>query len=76
MSVVAMKPAEYFSATNKVVHQIKKYIRSGRAMRLNALIGDYDMDEVILDLGYEVNVLTKQTGNLWENPSWDIPQFS
>jgi len=32
-------------------------------MRLSAQIGDYDMDEVVLDLGSKVNVLTKQT---WE----------
>ena len=32
-------------------------------MRLNAQIGEYDMIDVILDLGSEVNVLTKQT---WE----------
>ena len=48
---------------NRVVHHIKKYIRTKKEMRLNPLIGDYDMDEVILDLGSEVNVLTKQT---WE----------
>ena len=59
MSVVAAKPVEYFSNTNKVVHQIKKYIRTGRVMILNAQIGNYDLDEVILDLGFEVNVLTK-----------------
>lgn len=50
-------------AANKDVHHIKKYIRIGREMRLSEQIGDYDMDEVILDLGSEVNVLTKQT---WE----------
>ena len=32
-------------------------------MRLNAQIGAYDMTDVILDLGSDVNVLTKQT---WE----------
>ena len=32
-------------------------------MRLHAQIGDYDMTGIILDLGSEVNVLTKQT---WE----------
>ena len=32
-------------------------------MRLNAQIGEYDMTDVILDLGSKVNVLTKQT---WE----------
>ena len=30
-------------------------------MRLNVQNRDYEMDEVILDLGSEVNVLTKQT---------------
>ena len=33
-------------------------------MRLTAQIGEFEMDEVILDLGSEVNVLTKQT---WEH---------
>ena len=37
-------------------------------MRLNAQIGDYNMDEVILDLGSEVNVLTKQTWELMGKP--------
>ena len=32
-------------------------------MMLNTQIGEYDMTDVILDLGSEVNVLTKQT---WE----------
>ena len=32
-------------------------------MRLNAMIGSCEMDEVVLDLGFEVNVMTKQT---WE----------
>ena len=57
MSIVTAKLAKYFSNTNKAVHK-KKYIRTGREMRLNAQIGDYHMDEVILDLGSEVNVLT------------------
>ena len=32
-------------------------------MRFTTQIGEFEMDEVILDLGLEVNVLTKQT---WE----------
>ena len=32
-------------------------------MRLSTVIGAYEMDEVVLDLGSEVNVMTKQT---WE----------
>ena len=46
-------------AANIAIHQIKKYIWTGKEMRLSAQIGEYDMDEVILDLGSEVNVLTK-----------------
>ena len=30
-------------------------------MRLSAQIGNYDIDFLILDLGSDVNVLTKQT---------------
>ena len=52
MSIVVAEPTKHLSNTNKVVHQIKKYIRIGREMRLNAQIEDYDMDEVILDLGF------------------------
>ena len=44
----------------KTVNRVR---RTSREMRLNAQIGEYDMTDVILDLGSEVNVLTKQT---WE----------
>ena len=37
-------------------------------MRLNAQIGDYEMDEVILDMGSKVNVLTKETWELMGKP--------
>ena len=42
---------------------LQRISRTGREMRLNAQIGAYDMTDVILDLGSDVNVLTKQT---WE----------
>ena len=32
-------------------------------MKLSAQIGEYEMDQVILDLGSDANVLTKKT---WE----------
>ena len=47
----------------RAVHNIMGHTRTGREMRLIAQIGEFEMDEVILDLGSEVNVLTKQT---WE----------
>lgn len=37
--------------------------RVGREMRLIAQIGNYEMNQVILDLASEANVLSKQT---WE----------
>ena len=40
-------------------------------MHLIAEVGEFEMDEVILDLGSEVNVLTKQT---WEQ--MDSPKLS
>ena len=37
-------------------------------MQLSAHIGNYDMDKVILDLGFEVNVLTNHTWELMGRP--------
>ena len=37
-------------------------------MRLSIVIGLYEMDEVVLDLGSEVNVMTKQTWDIMANP--------
>ena len=38
-------------------------------MRLNIQIGEYDMTDVILDLGSNVNVLPKQTWGQMGKPS-------
>ena len=51
------------SNTQRAIHHIMGHTRTGREMRVTVQIGLYEMDEVILDLGSEVNVLTKQT---WE----------
>ena len=37
-------------------------------MRLSVVIGSYEMDEVVLDLGSEVNVMTKQTWEIMAKP--------
>ena len=47
------------ATAERAVNQIKRYICIGWEMRLNAVIGLYEMDEVVLDLGFEVNVMTK-----------------
>ncbi len=51
------------SSTQCAVHNIMGHTRTGREMRLTAQIGEFEMDEVILDLGSEVNFITKKT---WE----------
>ena len=46
----------------KDVHKLYRYKkRTSREMRLTAQIDDYEMDQVILDLGSYANVLPKQT---------------
>ena len=48
---------------HRAVHNIMRHTRTGREMKFTAQIGEFEMDEVVLDLGSEFNVLTKQT---WE----------
>jgi hypothetical protein len=46
---------------NKVVHQLCKKRRKNKELHLNAQIGEYDIDYVVLNLGSEVNVMMKKT---------------
>jgi hypothetical protein len=46
---------------NRAVHQIGKRRRTNKELHLNAQIGEYEIDYVVLDLGSEVNVMMKQT---------------
>jgi len=47
-----------------IVYKLGKHaLRTRREMRLTMQIGQYEMDQVILNLGLDVNVLLKQT---WE----------
>jgi hypothetical protein len=48
---------------SRVVNQVSRKRRTRKELHLSAQIGDYDVDYVILDLGSEVNVMTKKTGN-------------
>ena len=47
----------------KRVNQVHKKRRTSREFRLTANIGYFNMGDIILDLGFEVNVLPKKT---WE----------
>jgi DNA/RNA endonuclease YhcR with UshA esterase domain len=52
------------SLLNREVHKIGKRRRTNKELHLNAQIGEYEIDYVVLDLGSEVNVMTKQTWSL------------
>jgi hypothetical protein len=60
----------------KRVNQVCKKRRTSREFRLNANIGDFNMGDIILDLGSEVNVFQRRHGKLWENLHWDSHLFS
>jgi hypothetical protein len=53
---------------SRVVHQVSKKRRTNKEIHLNAQIGDYDIDYVVLDLGSEFNVITKKTWALVGKP--------
>jgi len=51
------------------VHQIGKMRRKSKELHLNARIGEYEIDYVVLDLGSEVNVMMKETWSLMGKPN-------
>jgi hypothetical protein len=46
---------------NKEVHKVSRKRRTNKELHLNAQIGDYDIDYLVVDLGSKFNVMTKQT---------------
>jgi hypothetical protein len=44
---------------NRAVHQIGKRRRTNKELHLHAQIGEYEIDYMVLNLGSEVNVMTK-----------------
>jgi hypothetical protein len=55
---------------NREVHQVSKRRRKNKELHLNAKIGEYDIDYVVLDLGSEVNVMMKQTWAMMGKPKF------
>jgi hypothetical protein len=53
---------------NRAVHQIVNKRRKNKELHLNAQIGEYDIDYVVLDLWLEVNFMMKQTWALMGKP--------
>ena len=52
------------SHLEKKFNQVRKKFKTGHALRMTAQIGNYDMDYIILYLGFDVNILTQKT---WES---------
>jgi hypothetical protein len=50
------------------VNQVSRKRRTNKELHLISQIGDYNMDYVVLDLGSEVNVMTKQNWALMGKP--------
>jgi hypothetical protein len=46
---------------SRFVNQVSRKRRTNKELHLNAQIGDYDIDYVVLDLGSKFNVMMKQT---------------
>ena len=39
--------------------------KTGKEMRMNIQIGDYEVDSVIMDLGTDVNILARKNDRRW-----------
>jgi hypothetical protein len=52
----------------RMVNQVLRRKRTNGEFRFNAQIGEYDVDNVILDLGSDVNVLPKKTWEMMGEP--------
>jgi hypothetical protein len=53
---------------NRAVHQVSRKRRTNKELHLNAQIGDYDIDYLVLDLGSKVNIMMKRTWALMGKP--------
>ena len=51
----------------KKVNQVGKKFKTGSELRMTVQIGDYDMDYISLDLGFDVNILTDKLWKVWES---------
>jgi hypothetical protein len=54
---------------HKTINHLHTRRRTSREFRLNANIGDFNMGDIILDLGSEVNVLPKKTWKCMGEPT-------
>ena len=57
------EPQEEVQQENRV-NNIGKILKTSRELRMTAEIGDYEMDYIILDTGFNLNILMRQN---WES---------
>lgn len=55
--------------TEKVVNKVQHIKRTTKEFRLNAQIGDFDMDNIVLDLGSNVNIFPSNTWEMMGKPN-------
>ena len=63
LAALIEEPQEDVRPERRVNH-IRKRLKIGRELRMTTQTRDYDMDYIIMDLGYDVNILIRQT---WES---------
>jgi hypothetical protein len=59
----------------KIVNHLHTRRSPSREFRMNANIGDFNMGDFILDLGFEVNVLPKKTWQCMGEPTLGYSPF-
>jgi len=52
----------------KDVNQVSKKSRISHEFRINSQIGDYDIEDIVIDLGSDVNVMPKRTWEVMGKP--------
>ena len=67
MKTLIEEPQEEVQPYKRVNH-VGKILKTIHELRMIFHIGDYNMDYIILDLGYDVNILNRQTWESTGNP--------
>jgi len=66
---------EEIKLEQKTFNRVRKKTRTNREFKLNANIGYFNMGDIILDLGSEVNVLPKKTWECMGEPRYSPIQL-
>ena len=72
-ALVELETLLHYPVKDSTANSLQKR-KTGKEMRMNIQIGDYEVDLVILDLGSDVNILAKQTWQSTGKPTlgWSL----